>query len=174
MKNLKLIIYIITLFFYTNISFGQNLVYADMDSIIKTSIAGKNIIVYFKKKNDELNDQLNKKKKIITEKEKSLLAQKNILEPDEYLKRINEIKTEINQFNLEYNKKIENLNFERDSVSKSFQIEINKVLKEFVEKNNIDIILSSNLMLVGKSNLDVTEKLLNQVNDKIKNFKINK
>ncbi len=29
-------------------------------------------------------------------------------------------------------------------------------------------------MLVGKSNLDVTEKLLKQVNDKIKNFKINK
>ena len=59
-------------------------------------------------------------------------------------------------------------------MSKSFQIEINKVLKEFVEKNNIDIILSSNLMLVGKSNLDVTEKLLKQVNDNIKNFKINK
>ena len=174
MKNLKLIIYIITLFFYTNISFGQNLVYADMDSIIKTSIAGKNIIVYFKKKNDELNDQLNKKKKIITEKEKSLVAQKNILEPDEYLKRINEIKTEINQFNLEYNKKIENLNFERDSVSKSFQIEINKVLKEFVEKNNIDIILSSNQMLIGKSNLDLTNNILEIVNDKIKKIEIQK
>ena len=174
MKNLKLTIYIIILCFYTNISFSQNLVYANMDSIIKTSTAGKNIIVYFTKKNDELNNQLNKKKKIITEKEKSLLAQKNILEPNEYLNQVNEIKKEINQFNIEHNKNLENLNVERNNVSKSFQIEINKVLKEFAEKNNIDIILSSNLMLVGKSNLDVTEKLLKQVNDKIKNFKINK
>ncbi len=63
MKNLKLTIYIIILCFYTNISFSQNLVYANMDSIIKTSTAGKNIIVYFTKKNDELNNQLNKKKK---------------------------------------------------------------------------------------------------------------
>ena len=39
--------------------------------------------------------------------------------------------------------------------------------------NKIDIILSSNQMLIGKSNFDVTEQLLNIVNDKIKNFKLN-
>ena len=74
---------------------------------------------------------------------------------------------------LNIKKKITKLNIEKDKVSKSFQIEINKILKEFAENNKIDIILSSNQMLIGKSNFDVTEQLLNIVNDKIKNFKLN-
>ena len=56
----------------------------------------------------------------------------------------------------------------------SLCIEINKILKEFAENNNIDIIFSSNQMLIGKSSLDVTDDLLEQVNSKIKNFKIKK
>ena len=35
------------------------------------------------------------------------------------------------------------------------------------------MILSSNQMLIGKSSLDLTEKILQQVNKNIKNFKIN-
>ena len=58
-------------------------------------------------------------------------------------------------------------------MSNAFLIEINKVIKEYAEKNNIDMILSSNQMLIGKSNLDLTEKILQEVNKNIKNFKIN-
>ena len=47
------------------------------------------------------------------------------------------------------------------------------ILKEFAENNNIDIILSSNQMLIGKSNMDVTDEILKNVNNKIKNFNIN-
>ena len=49
--------------------------------------------------------------------------------------------------------------------------EINKILKEFAETNNIDIIFSSNQMLIGKSKLDVSNDLLNIVNKQITNFK---
>ena len=63
--------------------------------------------------------------------------------------------------------------FSSDNVSKLFQNEINIILKEFAEKNNIDIIFSSNQMLIGKSNLDVTDELLKIVNIKLKKFKYN-
>ena len=174
MKKIKLFFITLILSNYTSYSYTQNLAYANMDNIIKTSEAGKKIIIYFSDKNNNLINQLNDKKKVIKEKEKSLLAQKNILEQDQYLKKVEEIKKEIDEFNIEHNKKISQIQNEKNEVSKSFQIEINKILKEFAENNNIDIIFSSNQMLIGKSSLDVTDDLLEVVNSKIKNFKISK
>ena len=173
MKKVKLFFIILILTNYTSYSYTQNLAYANMDNIIKTSEAGKKIIIYFSDKNNNIINQLNDKKKVIQEKEKSLLDQKNILEQDQYLKKVEEIKKEIDEFNIEHNKMIGQIQNEKNEVSKSFQIEINKILKEFAENNNIDIIFSSNQMLIGKSSLDVTDDLLEVVNSKIKNFKIN-
>ena len=67
---------------------------------------------------------------------------------------------------------LNNFNLRKEKISKSFLIEINKVLREYAESNNIDMILSSSQMLIGKSNLDVTENILKEVNNKIKDFKI--
>ena len=49
------------------------------------------------------------------------------------------------------------------------KLKVNSILKEFAENNNIDIILSSNQMLIGKSNLDVTNE--NQWKELIHNIK---
>ena len=58
-------------------------------------------------------------------------------------------------------------------VEPRFIKELQNILNEFAEKKNIDIILSSNQILIGRSSLDVTNDILKIVNDKIKNFKIN-
>ena len=87
----KIKIFIIILLFSTisNYSYGQNIAYANLDTVIKTSNVGKDIIAYFSKKNENLINKLKKEEKVIREKEKSLLSQKNILEADEFSKKIN-------------------------------------------------------------------------------------
>tara|TARA_Y100000590_G_scaffold418492_1_gene519334 strand:- start:455 stop:979 length:525 start_codon:yes stop_codon:yes gene_type:complete len=170
-NKIKIFIIILLLLTFSKYTYAQNIAYANLDTIIKTSKTGKDIITYFSKKNENLINKLKENEKIIREKEKSLLSQKNILEAEEFSKKIKIIKEEIKIFNDNNQKKIKNINAKREKVLKSFLVEINKVLKEFAEKNNIDIIISSNQMLIGKSNLDVTNDLLETVNKKIKNFK---
>ena len=167
--NLFLILFIIVSF---DNAYSQNIAYANIDGVIKNSNVGKKIILYFSEKNEKLIKNFKKKEKIFKEKENSLISQKNILDANEYLKKVDEIKEEINIFNINHNNKIKQIKLENQKVSKSFMAEINKILKDFAEKNNIDIIFSSNHMLIGKSNLDVTNDLLKIVNKKIKNFKI--
>ena len=53
-----------------------------------------------------------------------------------------------------------------------YDIAINKILREYAEKNSIDMIISSNQILIGKSELDVTKEILELVNNKIKKFEI--
>ena len=171
MNKIKYLFIIFFFLVFSNYSFSQNIAYANLDLVIKTSKVGKDIATLFSEKNKNLIDKLKKEEKKIREKEKSLLSQKNILQAEEYSKKIKIIREEIKVFNDNNQKKIKQINDEREKVLKSFLVEINKVLKEFAEKNNIDIILSSNQMLIGKSNLDVTNDLLETVNKKIKNFK---
>mgnify|MGYP002841318870 FL=1 len=110
----------------------------------------------------------------IKKKEQTLISQKNLLAEDEYSKKIDNLKIEVNNFNSMSNKKLKELNDLKILVSNSFKKEINKVLKEFSEKNKIDLIISSNQILIGKSNIDVTNDLLIIVNKKITKFEIKK
>ncbi len=172
MTRFHTLILILYLLFSAENVYGQNIAYANIDSVIKNSNVGKKIISYFSNKNNELIKDFKNKEKIFKEKEQSLKSKKNILDNNEYIKKVDEIKKEINLFNIEHKKKINQIKTENDEVLKALMNEINKILKEFAETNNIDIIFSSNQMLIGKSKLDVSNDLLNIVNKQITNFKI--
>ena len=172
MKKINFFVYVIFLVLISNYSYSQNIAYANLDLIIKNSNVGKKIITYFEDKNKETIKQIKNEEKKIREKEKSLISQKNILQEDEYLKKVNMIKKEVEVFNNNSKEKINQLNIKKEKISKLFLVEVNKILRDYAEINNIDIIFSSNQMLIGKSNLDLTKNILENVNNKINNFKI--
>ncbi len=174
MINKKILFISILLITLTTKSFSQNIAYADLDKIVKTSEVGIKIITYFNDKNNKLIKKVKLDEKNLREKEKSVVSQKNILQPDEYEKKVNDIKTEIINLNKINSIELKNINNEKNAVTKSFLDEINKILKEFAENNKIDIIISSNQILIGKVNLDKTDEILKLVNSKIRKFEIKK
>ena len=174
MINKKILFISILLITLTTKSFSQNIAYADLDKIVKTSEVGIKIITYFNDKNNKLIKKVKLDEKNLREKEKSVVSQKNILQPDEYEKKVNDIKTEIINLNKINSIELKNINNEKNAVTKSFLDEINKILKEFAENNKIDIIISSNQILIGKVNLDKTDEILKLVNNKIRKFEIKK
>ncbi len=172
MKKLKTLFLITIFLLVTFQANSQNIVYANLDILINKSNVGQKIIKHFSDKNNDLNDELKKIEKKIKDQETSLISQKNILQPEEYAKKVKNLNNEIKNFNQDRITKIKKINNEKEEVLKSFQTEINKILKSFAENNNIDIIMSSNQMLIGKSNLDVTNDLQKIINIKIKSFEI--
>jgi len=171
--NLKqFIIIILTFFLFFNNANAEKVVYANMDFIIKNSEVGKKIITYFSKKNETLIDNIKSNEVKLKDKENNLIAQKNILDEKEYIKKVDILKLEIKEFNENNTKQINQINLEREQVSKEFINEIRKIINVFAENNNIDLVLSSSQILIGKNNLDVTNDILKLVNDKIKNFEI--
>ena len=94
------------------------------------------------------------------------------METNEYVKKVNLLQSEIDNFNKKNNEKINKLNINKDKTLNLLMIEINKILKEFAETNNIDIILSSKQMLIGKSSLDMTDKILKTVNKNVTKIEI--
>lgn len=156
----------------TSFSYSQSIAYANMDKIIKNSNIGKKIILHFDNEKKIISKNFKDKENLIKKNEQLLISQKNILQEEEYKNKVNKIREDIKAYNNMKDEELNNFNLRKEKISKSFLIEINKVLREYAESNNIDMILSSSQMLIGKSNLDVTENILKEVNNKIKDFKI--
>ena len=98
MIKYKIIVFFLINLIISNYSYSQNIVFADLDKIIKNSDAGKKIITYFLNENKILLNEFETIKNEIKKKEQSLISQKNLLAEDEYLKKIDSLKKEVNNF----------------------------------------------------------------------------
>ena len=120
MIKYKIIFFFLIYLVTASYSYSQNIVFADLDKIIKNSDVGKKIISYFLKENKLLLDEFNVIKNKIEKKEQTLISQKNLLAEDEYKKKLISLKDEVKNFNVMSNKKLKDLNDFKIMISNSF------------------------------------------------------
>ena len=163
---MKKIFFIFFFVFFSNITFAKNIVYLDVQFLIDNSNLGikyKDEILAIQTK---INSDLKNKQNSIKEKELELNNQKNVLKKEEFnkkLKNLDKMIIEYRKFNKVQNKIIQNKKkFYSDEILKI----INPILTEYVEKNNIDIVIEKKNVLVGIKTLDITKDILKTLNEK--------
>jgi outer membrane protein len=147
-------------------------VFVDMDKVITSSKSGVSIINQLKVINEiNLNFLKNEEKKF-KEKETKLISQKNIISENDFQAKVGELKSEIDNYNQNRNKIIKDFNkLKIDNTNKLLKL-INPILIKFSDENEISIMLQKKDLIIGKSELDITNEIIKIVNDKIKQFKI--
>ena len=118
--------------------------------------------------NDKNIKQIKSKEKVLKDKENKLLKEKNILSKEVYNKNLNNLKKEINEFrlsNVDINKKFQET--KKKELDK-FLNQIQPILNKYMNENSINILLDKKNIFIGKSTLDITEKIINIVNSEIK------
>ena len=112
------------------------------------------------------------KKKRFQEKEKKLIAQKNILSETDFLNKLNELKSEIKNYNQNSNKMLADFNkLKIDNTNNLLKL-INPILVKFSNDKEIAIILQKKDLVVAKTQLDITDEVIKIVNSEVKVFKI--
>ena len=158
-------------FLLKNNSFANNnIVYLDIQFIIDNSKIGihyKEKIINYEKKNKLI---LNKKEKEIKSKQVEINNQKNIIKDEELKIKINELKKIIDAYKIEVKKANKSIVQMKKDYSTNILKILNPLLSNYVEKNNINIVIDKKNVLVGIKTLDVTNDLLkildNEVNKK--------
>jgi Skp family chaperone for outer membrane proteins len=171
---MKYTLLISTLFilFIIPVSSEQKIVFVDMDRVVSTSNAGSSIFKQLKMINDKNLVFLTNEEKKFKEEEKKLISQKNIISENDFKTNVDKLKSEINIYNQNRKKMIEEFNkLKMDSTNKLLK-KINPILTKFSNENGISIILQKKDLIIGKSELDITNKIINNVNDDIKEFMI--
>ncbi len=162
LKSLLLVVIIVLPFSETYSH--DNVAYINLDYILNNSIKGKKIIEKLKLINDENIENIKSKEKILKDKEKKLLNEKNILSEETYKKNINKLRKEINEFRVTKNKNNKKFQEVKKNEFDKFLNEIEPILNNYMKENSINILLDRKNIFIGKTELDITEKIINIIN----------
>ena len=165
-------IFIVFLIFTSPVSSDQKIVFVDMDRLVSISKPGSSIFKQLKDINNTNLDYLKKEEKKFIEKEKKLIAQKNIITEADFTNKIDKLKSEINIYNQNRNKMIEEFNKLKVKNTNNLLKQINLILTKYSTENEISIILKKKYLIIGKTELDITDEIIKIINDEIKEFKI--
>ena len=158
----------------TNQAFSeQKIAFIDMDKVISTSKSGSSILKQLTDLNNKNLKFLEDQKKKFKENETKLIAQKNILSETDFKNKLNELKSEINDYKQNRNKMLADFNkLKIDNTNKLLKL-INPILVKFSNDEKIAIILQKKDLVIAKTELDITDEVIKIINLEIKEFKIN-
>ena len=163
------------LFFFiinSSVISDQKIVFVDMNRLVSISKPGSSIFKQLKDIDNKNLNFLKNEEKQFKEKEKKLIAQKNIITEADFQNKINKLKSEINNYNQDKNKMIEEFNKLKVENTNNLLKQINPILKKYSTENEISIILQKKDLIIGKTELDITDQIITIINDEIKEFKI--
>jgi len=169
---------VIYLIFFILLSFTQikaeiKIAVVEMDVVIKQSIAGKSILQSLSKLDKSNKEKYIQLRKKLSEKKEKIISQKDLLSKDEYSKKIKDLNNEFSLFQKDSNEKVNKLRIKRDKAMKEVLIELNKILSEYADKNNLTFIIDQKNIIIGKTDLNITKKIIDLLNNKIKKIKLN-
>ena len=163
-----LVSFVIYFFSYLNASANENIVFIDLDLLLKKSEFGKSILMDLNnQKNNDL-EMLKSKNEKLKLKEKEIKKKTNILKAEDLKKEIDLLKKDIINFkNYKANvqKKFEN---NRKNQIISFFKTVNPIIKSYVNENSIQLVINKKNVFMGNKNLDITDSIINKINKEIK------
>ncbi|MBD1173360.1 OmpH family outer membrane protein [Pelagibacterales bacterium SAG-MED03] len=163
-----LVSFVIYFFSYLNASANENIVFIDLDLLLKKSEFGKSILMDLNnQKNNDL-EMLKSKNEKLKLKEKEIKKKTNILKAEDLKKEIDLLKKDIIDFkNYKANvqKKFEN---NRKNQIISFFKTVNPIIKSYVNENSIQLVINKKNVFMGNKNLDITDSIINKINKEIK------
>ena len=165
----KILIFLILNLFFSNISHSNiNIAYLDVQYIIDKS----NLGVQYKKKIDqkvkEIKSKLSNYESNIKEKETEINNKKNILKKEEITQMVNELNNDVKEYQILRKTLNDDLIKEKRIYSKKILEILNPLLTNYVEINNIKLVIEKKNILVGVKTLDITAQILEIFNKETK------
>ena len=145
---------------------SENIVFIDIDYVLNNSNLGKSIYNDLEKINKSNIDLLNKKEKIIKEKKEKINKTKNIVSKDQFEKDVKSFNKEVEKYKREKDDLLKEFKRNKDARLQDFLNQINPLIKNYMKKNSIDIILEKNQIFIGNQNKDITNDIIKAINNK--------
>lgn len=157
--------------FHSNIATSNNDIYfVDINFLMNNSLAGKSIV----KKLDQLTKSNQKKfleiERKLKEEEIKVISKKNLLSEKDYLKEAQLFTQKVEDYNSLRSKAINDISKKKNKAQKTLIDSLNQILGEYSKKNSISYIIPKKNILIGNTELDLTNIILKILNSENKNL----
>ena len=159
------------LFFFIILNFSasaENISFINVDYLVQNSNIGKKILRNIDNQNKKNIDELEKKNKELVNLENSIKNKKNVISNEDYNIEVKNFQKKFNLFTNEKNEMVKNFDkYKKTELGNLFKL-FNPIIRNYLEKNQISILLDSKNIFMGNSELNITENVLKIINDEIK------
>ena len=163
-----LIILILIISFNENVAAQEKIKYINLDLIIKNTKSGKSILENLENiKNENLKNFKIQEDKIISV-EQDLVAKKNILSEEEFNSKLTELKKNLKKYRDDKQKKINEFENNKKKLINNFFKQITPLIEDYVKVNSIDLVVSKNNVFIASKKLDITDDIIEIIDEKIK------
>ena len=169
---MKKVFIIFFLFFFTNVFAEDKIVYLDVYRLLNESDVGKYLNTELNKINKSNIEEFKKIENSIKSEEEKILTQKNILKTDEYDLKVNELRDKYRSYQELKNSKNEEISKIRNNTASKILKIVNEILSKYSTEKEISLIIEKKNIVIGKTQLDVTNEILELLNKKITKVEI--
>ena len=163
----KLIVIIFFLFVSTTSVFAsQNVRFADIDLIVQNSEIGKKTLSKIEKANQSNIEKLSNFQKQLKDRENEIKIKKNIISEEEFQKEIKNLKSQLADFNKKKDLMVKDFSDLKNNELKALFDKINPIIQNYMNENSIDILINSKNIFIGSVKSDLTEALINEIDNK--------
>ena len=142
----------------------QKIVILDLTHVLNESTAGKGAQDFLKKTFDSNKKKFTTIEQGLKEEEKDLLAKRNILSKEEYGKKINSLRKKNMDFQTERRAAIDKITMQRAKARETLLKKLEPIIKNYIEKNNISLLVDKKYILGGGAQSDITKVIIEKLN----------
>ena len=162
---MKVLIYFFLFFKILTVTVNAEIAFIDINYILNNSDVGKSLNSHLDKINKKHIQTFQKIENALIKKEKVLIAQQNVINEQEFKKKINILSEEVKKYRNDKNKSKEDLNKIKILNTKKILKMMNPIITNYVENNAISLVIPKKNIIVEKKKLDITNKILEILNN---------
>lgn len=152
-----------------NVSHAKaNLAFINLEKIINNTDYGKEILNEIKLLKNKDYEKLKEMENQLKSSEDQLNKKRNIISENDYEKQIKNLTKKISEYRTFKNNVTINFENNKKKYLNTFFSKINPLIQEYMDEQQIDILLNQENIFIGKNSVDITDTII-----KILNLKIN-
>lgn len=144
----------------------------DFTKVLNESKAGKEAQEFLKNKLNKDIKRFSDIEKKLREEEKQLISQKKVISQEEYQKKVDELRNKVSNLQSDRNTSLNNIAKTRAEARKKLLSSLNPILEEYMENNNVNLILDKSSILISKKELDITDQIIEVLNKNLKSLNL--
>ena len=156
----------------THVSAEQKVAYLDMKFVLNNSKAGKGAQDFLQKSFKENQKNFLDRENALKKEENDLLSQKSILTKEEYQKKSDDLRKKVIDYQSERRASLEKITVQRAEARQKLFEKLDPIMKTYIKENNISLIVDKKNILMGNTDLDITNIIVEKLNKEFPSLKI--
>ena len=174
MKYIVKIIVITYLIFGITNAFAENkIVYVDMNKILKESKVGIFVEKELTKAHEAKLDNFKKTEEELKKEEIDLISKRNVMAREDFDKNVKILNEKAQEYQALRRKWFDDISAKRNKARAEVLKSLDPIMTDYFEKNDISLILYKRNIAIGTGELDVTDKIIDELNKELPSIKLN-